>query len=135
MPSLVRYLYDYLDASPMPGEVLVPVPLHKRRLRERGYNQSGLLAEELGKLTGLPVVSDCLERQRYALPQARTAHVEERRSNVTGAFTCHDSRLSGKQVLLIDDVATSGATIDACAATIKAAGAISVWGLLVAREI
>jgi len=61
--------------------------------------------------------------------------VEERWSNVAGVFACRDDRLRDKQVLLIDDVSTSGATLDACAATLKAAGAILVWGLVLAREI
>jgi ComF family protein len=119
----------------MPGEVLVPVPLHRKRLRERGYNQSCLLSEELGKLSGLPVVSDCLVRQKNSPPQAKTSTVEERRDNVVGVFDCRDGRLRGKQVLLIDDVATSGATLDACAAVLKASGAVSVWALTFAREI
>jgi len=132
---LAQLLGDYLLSNPVPGEVLVPVPLHPKRLRERGYNQSRLLAQELGKLTNLPVVDDCLVRQRHALPQARTATVDERRSNVADAFSCRDQRLRGKQVLLIDDVSTSGATLDACARALKGAGAISVWGLVLAREI
>jgi ComF family protein len=132
---LVRLLQDYLVTNPVPGEVLVPVPLHQKRLRERGYNQSRLLAQELGKLINLPVVDDCLIRQRHASPQARASTVSERRSNVDGAFTCRDHRLRDKQVLVIDDVATSGATLDACAAALKAAGATTVWGLVLAREI
>ncbi len=132
---LARLLNDYLITSPVPGEVLVPVPLHRKRLRERGYNQSSLLARELGKLTSLPVVDDCLIRQRHAPPQTRTSTVDERQSNVADAFACGDQRLRDKQVLLIDDVSTSGATLDACAAALKAAGATSVWGLVLAREI
>jgi predicted amidophosphoribosyltransferase len=104
-------------------------------LRERGYNQSRLLAQQLGKLANLPVVDDCLIRQRHAPPQARTATVAERRSNVADAFSCRDLRLQGKQVLLIDDVSTSGATLDACARALKEAGATSVWGVVLAREI
>jgi len=132
---LAQLLRDYLVTHPVPGDVLVPVPLHRKRLRERGYNQSRLLARELGKLISLPVVDDCLVRQRHAPPQARTTTVEERLSNVVGAFTCCDDRLRDKQVLLIDDVSTSGATLDACAAALKTAGAKSVWGLVLAREI
>jgi ComF family protein len=128
-------MQDYLVASPVSGEVMVPVPLHQKRLRERGYNQSSLLAKELGKLINLPVVDDCLIRQRQAPPQARAATVEERRSNVVDAFSCRDRRLQDKQVLLIDDVSTSGATLDACATVLKANGATSVWGLVLAREI
>jgi len=132
---LAKLLHDYLVANPVPGEVLVPVPLHRKRLKERGYNQSSLLAQELGKLTNLPVVDDCLIRLRHAPPQARTSTVAERRSNVAGAFTCRDHRLQDRQILLIDDVSTSGATLDAGAAALKAAGATSVWGLVLAREI
>ena len=132
---LAQLLNDYLIANPVPGEVLVPVPLHRKRLRERGCNQSSLLARELGKLINLPVVDDCLIRQRYAPPQARTSTIDERQSNVAGAFAGCDQRLRDKQVLLIDDVSTSGATLDACATALKAAGATSVWGLVLAREI
>ena len=132
---LASLLKDYLGTNPIPGEVLVSVPLHQRRLRERGYNQSRLLAQGLGKLINLPVVNDCLIRQKHALPQTRASTVDERRSNVADAFTCRDGRLQDKRVLLIDDVSTSGATLDACAAALKAAGASSVWGLVLAREI
>lgn len=132
---LAELLQDYLSANSLPGEVLVPVPLHQKRLKERGYNQSGLLAQELGKLINLPVVDECLIRQRYAVPQARTSTLDERQTNVVDAFTCRNRKLKDKQILLIDDVSTSGATLDACAAALKAAGATSVWGLVMAREI
>lgn len=132
---LAKLLNDFLVINPLPGEVLVPVPLHPRRLRERGHNQSHLLAEELSSLINLPVIDDCLIRKRHTPPQARTATVEERRSNIANAFTCVNDRLQDKQVLLIDDVSTSGATLDACAKTLKAAGAVSVWGFVLAREV
>ncbi len=132
---LAKLLQDYLRTNAVLAEILVPVPMHQKRLRERGYNQSGLLARELGKLTNLPVVDDCLIRQRHTPPQARTSTVDERRSNIADAFVCRDQRLRDKQVLLIDDVATSGNTLDACAAALKASGATSVWGLVMAREI
>ena len=132
---LAKLLHDYLIAYPLSAEVLVPVPLHPKRLRERGYNQSGLLAQELGKLTNLPVVEGCLIRRHHTPPQARTTTVEERWSNTADAFACRDRELRDRSVLLIDDVSTSGATLDACAAALKDAGANSVWGLVVAREI
>ncbi len=134
-PLLAAWLHGYLKANPLPAEVLVPVPLHPRRLRERGYNQSALLAKELGKLMNMPVVEDCLVRRRHTLPQARTANVEERRRNISNAFTCQNGKLKERKVLLIDDVATSGTTLDACAGAMKSAGATSVWGLVPAREI
>jgi ComF family protein len=134
-PCLAELLADYLKDSPLPGEALVSVPLHPRRLRERGYNQSDLLAGHLGKRIGLPVIEDCLMRVKQAQPQVRAVDVEERRRNVAGAFACRDERVSGKQIVLIDDVCTSGATLESCAAALKNMGVTSVWGLTLAREI
>jgi len=131
---LGELLNEYLSSHPLKGEALVPVPLHPKRLRERGYNQASLLAQELGKLVGLPVVEDMLIRVQDSVPQARTKSALERRHNVQGVFTCPRS-LEGKQILLVDDVCTTGATLDACAIALKAAGATSVWGLTVAREM
>lgn len=128
-------LREYLAANPLPAEALVPVPLHPRRLRERGYNQSYLLARELGRLFNLPVVDKSLVRVKFILPQAQTKSVDERHRNVREAFKCSDSKIKNRQVLLIDDVSTSGATLDACARALKSAGAVSVWGLVLAREI
>jgi len=132
---LAQLLNNYLAGHPVPGEVLVPVPLHPKRLKERGYNQSALLANELSKLTNLPIVEDCLVRQQHTSPQTKTATVEERRSNVSEAFICRNDRLRDRQVILIDDVATSGATLNACAQALKTGGATSVWGVTVAREV
>jgi predicted amidophosphoribosyltransferase len=80
-------------------------------------------------------MEDCLVRHSYSPPQARSASVIERRNNVAGAFTCLDERLRGKQVLLIDDVSTSGATLNTCAGALKTAGAAAVWGLVLALEL
>ncbi len=134
-PALAGLLHDYLTANPVPGDVLVPVPVHRKRLRERGYNQSALLARGLGRLSGLPVVEDCLVRLIYTPPQARSSGINERLSNVAGAFACRDGRLQGKSVILIDDVSTSGATLNTCAVTLKAAGASAVRGLVLALEL
>ncbi len=132
---LGELLFDYMKENPPPGEAVVPVPLHSKRLRERGYNQSALLAKELGKLAMLPVVEDCLVRQKPTASQAKTASLGDRQKNVAGAFRCRDSRLKDKKVIVIDDVFTSGATLNACAQALKAAGAVSVWGLALALEL
>ena len=134
-PRLAALLADYLKAKPLPGEALVSVPLHPRRLRERGYNQSSLIAAELGNRIDLPVIEDCLIRVKQAQPQVKAVDVEERRMNVADAFVCRDERVSGKQIILIDDVCTSGATLESCAAALKNSRAKSVWGLTLAREI
>jgi ComF family protein len=132
--TLTGLLGDYLKDNPVPGDVLVPVPLHPQRLRQRGYNQSKLLADGLGKIAGLPVSDNCLKRQRPANPQAKADSLEQRRRNVADAFAARGD-LRGKRLILIDDVATSGATLDAAAAALKSAGSASVWGLTLAREV
>jgi competence protein ComFC len=126
---------EYLRSYPMEGDVLVPVPLHKNRLKKRGYNQSGIIAEKLGKLTGLPVIENSLIRIVDSLPQARSLNVEQRRNSVHNAFVCKDDILKNRQVILIDDVCTTGATLEACAAALKKGGVSSVWGVTFAREI
>ncbi|MFC1909899.1 ComF family protein [Chloroflexota bacterium] len=128
---LAELLYDYIKSNSIQGDVLVPVPLHTKKLRQRGYNQSLLLARHLGEA----VINGCLQRTRLASPQAVTATLEERRHNVSGAFSCRDRGVETKRILLIDDVCTSGATREACAEAFKAAGATSVWGITLAREI
>jgi len=134
-PLLAGLLYDHLVSNPLPADVLVPVPLHPKRLRERGYNQSALISEELGRRCGLPVAANGLIRRHYTVPQARSAGVSERQQNVAGAFACREEGFRGRQVLLIDDVSTSGATLNACAGALKAAGAAQVRGLTLAREL
>lgn len=113
-------------------QVIVPVPLHAARLRERGYNQSELLAREMCQSLGVPLNNTSLQRIRQTRPQVGLG-VEERQKNVANAFSCQDEALAGQTILLIDDVWTTGATMNACAATLKANGVISVWGLALAR--
>jgi ComF family protein len=134
---LAGLLSEYLNYHPLPvqAQVIVPVPLSSKRLRERGYNQSELLARELGKLVFLPVDNLSLKRIKYFIPQVSTKSLEERLNNVSQAFTCTGSTIQNTNVLLIDDVSTTGATLDACAQVLKAAGAVSVWGLAAAREL
>jgi ComF family protein len=132
---LANLLADYLAVNPLPADLLVPVPLHSKRLRERGYNQSELLPKETGKLTGIPVDTGFLIRCKYTDSQARTTSLKQRHVNLSGAFTCNNKRIEDRKILLIDDVATSGATLNACAAALKNAGACSIWGLTLARDI
>ncbi len=131
-PELAELLANYLKEHPMPGDVLTPVPLHPRRLRSRGYNQSALLAKELSKKLGLDIDQSLLIRAKNTLPQV-SATREGRRENVQGSFRC-DGPADGRSVILVDDVATTGSTLSACAAVLKGAGASSVWCLVLARE-
>jgi ComF family protein len=132
--TLADLMSQYLAQNPMPADVIMPVPLHPRRLKERGYNQSALLAFFLAKSLGLPLDENCLARHKFLVPQARTQSVIERRRNVEEAFSCKNLA-AGKQVLLVDDVCTSGATLDACAEVMKKSGVETVWALVFAREI
>jgi len=116
------------------AEAVVPVPLSGLRRRTRGYNQAELLARELARELGLPLLPRALRRVRSAPPQARSAGADERRRNVEGAFASRDVAVAGRRILLIDDVTTTGATLDSCATALKAAGAVSVWALAFARD-
>ena len=95
--QLAHFLGDYLAENPIPYDVIVPIPLHRKRLKERGYNQSALLANELSRLTGLWVNETCLVRTVYNVPQAKTRNVEERRQNVIGIFSCLNEDLFEKR--------------------------------------
>jgi ComF family protein len=119
-------------ALPRPDAV-VPVPLHPARERERGFNQSALIARHLTAGSGIPVRSGWLVRARDTPPQVGRDLVA-RRANVDGAFTCPDPEaIRGQRIVILDDVATTGATLDACAAALRAAGAASISALVVAR--
>ncbi|MCD6568382.1 MAG: ComF family protein [Dehalococcoidia bacterium] len=132
---LAEFQAAYLSANSLPGEIVVPVPLHPGKLKQRGYNQSSLLVREICHLTQLPAVEDCLVRVKRSRPQVEASSAEERRENVADAFACRDGRVRGKRVILVDDVRTSGATLESCAGALKREGAISVWGLTLACEI
>ena len=121
------------DSRPVPFDCVMPVPLHPRRLQERGYNQSLLLANELSKEVDLAVLSKVLVRSRMTRTQTELS-AGERRENVAGAFALTaGSDVSGQSILLIDDVCTTGATLDACASTLKAAGAAAVFAYTLSR--
>jgi ComF family protein len=132
---LAAELARYLGANPVPADILMPVPLHPRRERERGYNQSALLAQKLGPMLGLKVTTRDLRRAVHTPAQARAESVRLRRQLMADVFVCLPGALQGRKVLLIDDVATSGATMHHCALALKRSGAVSVWGLTVAREL
>jgi ComF family protein len=117
------------------ADLLVPVPLHRRRLFERKYNQAALLASAVGRLTGRPVVADGLMRLRRTAPLEEKSP-EERTREVAGSFKAKPSRaarFAGRTVVLVDDVMTSGSTANACAAALLQAGAAAVDVLVAAR--
>jgi ComF family protein len=125
-------LVDYWHDNPLPADSLIAVPLHPRREQERGGNQAQLLAEVLGQAVGLPVLKGALWRRRDTRPQVDLNRAE-RRANVAGAFHCESGQVTGRRIVLIDDVCTTGATLEACSIALRQAGAVSVWGLTLAR--
>ncbi len=131
--NLASLMMNYLSHNPIEADTLVPVPSHPRRLRSRGYNQSALLAREIGKQSGLPVQEDLLVRIISYRPQVETESQQERRDNVVGNFQ-RQADATGLAVLLIDDVATTGSTLSECGFALKSSGAVSVHALTLARQ-
>lgn len=107
-------------------EVIVPVPLHKSRYRKRGYNQAALMARELGGRLGIPVREDYLMRIRNTAPMKQLSE-NGRAKNLENAFFISDNSVKYKKVMLVDDIYTTGATMDACARALKLHGVLSVY--------
>jgi len=113
--------------------LLCPIPLHKKRLKWRGFNHAEEIAKALSHATQIPMHSDILVRTKNTPPQV-SLKKEERIRNMQGVFQVPNAKLvQGKKVLLLDDVFTTGATMEECARVLKQAGAKQVWGVVVAR--
>ena len=133
-PTLSEWMVPGLEDSRLrspPVDALVPVPLFSARQRQRGFNQARLLAIELGRIRALPVL-DALKRVRDTGTQTRLGRTQ-RMSNLRGAFQCRSDVVQGAHLVLVDDVLTTGATLDACARVLLESGAASVRALAVAR--
>lgn len=108
------------------------VPTSKLRLRKRGYDQAQVLAEELGKLLDMPA-QKLIKKRLEAKPQSRQATREQRIANIIGAFEVKDVSVIEKNILLVDDISTTGSTISECARILKTAGASKVYGITLAK--
>lgn len=118
----------------LPDYLLVPVPLHPTRLRERGFNQAEILGRELIHWTGMTLMPGALRRVRNTSTQTRLSR-RERARNIRGAFALGNSDIRDRKCLLIDDVFTTGATLNECARVLKEGGAKEVVGLAYARAV
>ncbi len=127
---LAQRLFTCLQATNWTYDTIIPVPLYITRLRERGYNQSQIIGLKLAEALNMPLVPTALERQRQTTSQVGLSR-EERAKNVDGAFRAASNMVTGRRILLIDDVLTTGATLLACAAALFDAGAIAVYGITV----
>jgi competence protein ComFC len=110
---------------------IVPIPLHRRRLAQRGFNQSELMARAVAERLMVPVATD-LVRTKNTTPQVELSG-KARRENMNGVFSWKGQPLMGKTVLIVDDVATTGTTLNEAARVLRGAGARQVWGAVVAK--
>lgn len=121
--------FNFLDRE---KSLIIPVPLHIKRENWRGFNQSALIAEQMAKNLGFKMLSGHLVRFKNNRPQASLKEAE-RLSNIAGCFKWQGNKLNGENIILVDDVATTGATLNECAKALKAGGAGEVWGLVAAK--
>ena len=133
-PVLGGLLNDVYALDRLEVDFIVPVPLHSRRMRERGFNQAELLAGPVAAVRGLPIRTDVLKRVRNTEPQVATAGERERIASMRGAFVASGD-LEGADMLLVDDVVTTTSTVNSAASALKAAGAGRVAVLALAREL
>ena len=134
-PVLGGLLADFVLSQCIEADLLVPVPLHPKRERSRGYNQSLLLARKTGTLLNMETSGDALRRVQNTPSQASVSSEDERWANVVNAFQATPDLVGGKRVIILDDVCTTGATLEACSLALKTAGALSTQGLTMAREV
>ncbi|MBU3934443.1 ComF family protein [Patescibacteria group bacterium] len=114
--------------------VLIPVPLDKKKIKQRGYNQSEEMAKEISKITKTPMLKNVLVKTRITPSQMELSE-QERRKNLENAFICQNAKLiKAKKVFLIDDIYTTGSTMEECSRVLRKAGAKEVWGIAIARD-
>ena len=132
-PSMAEPMAEALAAAVQSPFVLMPAPLHRKRLRQRGYNQTELLAREVSRNLGVPLRVDVLTRKRDTPPQVSTRSRAERMLNMADAFHADDPPVD-EAIVIVDDVTTTGATLEAAARALRNAGASQVYGLAFCRE-
>ena len=132
--SLATQMLPYIASLGWPIDMVVPVPLGRKRFQERGYNQVGLIARPIALAQGWNYAPRALARARETNSQVGLS-ANERQRNVRGAFIADSQRVHGRCILIVDDVATTGATLTACAQALMDGGAREVYALTVARAL
>lgn len=131
-----RYLEKYLRNSALTAKnyLVIPIPLHSERLKERGFNQAELLSEEIADLMGLKMDKNILARAKKTSAQAELKDYEKRKNNLAGAFKVENpEKICRKNVILVDDVFTSGATMNEAVRTLRSAGAKKIIAFVIAK--
>ncbi|MDO8600523.1 MAG: ComF family protein [bacterium] len=136
-PMLTEFLTAHVQNWRVPFSrtmIVVPIPLHRARRRERGFNQSEEIGKQFAEAVGLLYRDDVLERTSYTQSQVECADFRERRKNISGVFSAREApEIRHKTIMLVDDIATSRSTMDEAARVLKEAGVKSVWGVVIAR--
>lgn len=132
--ALGETLANYWSVLNLPAVLVVPVPLSRERQADRGYNQAELIAEMFAGAAGLPTARGGLRRRRDTPSQVGLSAVE-RWENVRDAFEARAEQVAGRRIILVDDVFTTGATLEASARALLLAGVLEVYGLTVARPV
>lgn len=130
-PILSKLLCDYWEGLDWSADLIIPVPLSRKRLSQRGFNQSELIARRFGKTVGIPCEAGAMMKLRDTRQQVGLT-ADERKANLSGAFAAEPSYIKGKRILLLDDVMTTGSTFAECSAVLLDAGAKTVKCLSVA---
>jgi len=130
---IVAHLINLDKVENFQDYILVPIPLHKNKLKKRGFNQASEIAKELSRILKIPFFDDILIKIKQT-PAQMELKKEEREKNIKGIFLCQKPEtIQRRKILLVDDVFTTGSTMEESALTLKRAGAKEVWGIVVAR--
>lgn len=134
---MALFFKNHINLFPTEDSIIVPVPLHPRRLAWRGFNQSELLARNISKTFGLELDTGLIGRKLHTSPQADIASQDQRKKNVINAFKLLENAssrsLENKKIILIDDVCTTGSTINECAKILEPLKPAEIWGFVIAR--
>jgi len=134
LSSLILNHFQCLENPPIFSSfVFIPVPLDKKRIKWRGFNQAEEIGKELSRFFNVPLINNVLIKEKETLPQVELDG-EAREENILGVFACQNKdKIQEKKILLVDDVYTTGSTMEECAKVLKTAGAKEIWGVAVAR--
>ncbi|MEA3273019.1 MAG: ComF family protein [Patescibacteria group bacterium] len=135
---LAQLIQENLLPEEFSKSLIVPVPMHPKKQKRRGFNQTQLLGESLSLITKIPLADNLLKKTKNTVPQMQVKNKDKRRANIEKAFSVNQKKLSAKnlskKIILIDDVTTTGATLSHCAETLKQAGFQKVIGIVIARQ-